>query len=110
MYIDLEIKMAFDNTLKKFDEIKQQWGGLFIGNGASRAISGSFAYSSLYDTASSSTIAHPICVHEKQIFDSLKTKNFEQVLSALALSEIVTMHSIWTYSSYGIPMKASVLH
>lgn len=81
--------MAFDNSLAAFPDIKQQWNGILVGNGASRAVADSFAYSSLYDTASGTGIAHPLQAHEQSIFAALKTKNFEQVLSALGISTMV---------------------
>jgi hypothetical protein len=81
--------MSFDNTLLTFDEIGQPWSGILIGNGASRAVSPGFAYSSLYEKACSADISHPIAPHEQTIFDALDTRNFEQVLSAFTITRII---------------------
>lgn len=81
--------MPYDDSLTSFQDIEQPWGSILVGNGASRAISASFAYDSLYDTACSSAISNPLAAHEQQIFDALETKNFEQVLSALTTAILV---------------------
>lgn len=81
--------MAFDDTLLKFTEIKQEWSGIVVGNGASRAVADSFAYTSLYDKACSTDIEHPLEPQDQAIFEALKTRNFEQVLSALSTAKLV---------------------
>jgi hypothetical protein len=91
--------VAFDDTLLEFSEIDQQWSGILVGNGASRAVADSFAYTSLYDKASSNTITHPLIQNERNIFHALDTRNFEQVLSALSTAKIVN-------TAFGQPITA----
>jgi hypothetical protein len=57
--------MVFDDTLVQFADINQQWSGILVGNGASRAVADSFAYTSLYDKACSDDIAHPLVQNEQ---------------------------------------------
>jgi hypothetical protein len=49
--------MPFESNLPAFTAIDQQWSAIIIGNGASRAVSDSFAYTSLYAKACSNEIA-----------------------------------------------------
>jgi hypothetical protein len=81
--------MVFDDTLVQFADINQQWSGILVGNGASRAVADSFAYTSLYDKACSDDIAHPLVQNEQNLFLALGTRNFEQVLSALSTAKLV---------------------
>lgn len=60
-----------------------------IGNGASRAVWDRFKYPSLYETAKSTELDHPLLSEDQHIFEELDTTNFEQVLDALATSEMV---------------------
>src|SRR5580704_19377376 len=78
-----------DEVLASFQDIDRQWSAILIGNGASRAISDKFAYHSLYETAVSDQVQHPLAGHEQGIFDVFQTRNFEQVLSALDTANIV---------------------
>jgi hypothetical protein len=83
------VAVAFDDSLIKFDELDKPWSGILVGNGASRVVADTFAYASLYQTASSNNVSHPLEAHEIGIFDALQTRNFEQVLSALATTKLV---------------------
>lgn len=56
--------------------------GLLIGNGASLAVWDRFSYKSLYDQA-------PLTSADKAVFIAADTQNFELVLDALRISEIV---------------------
>lgn len=80
----------FDDGLVAFDDIKQAWSGIIVGNGASRAIADTFAYASLYEQACSTKITNPLAAHEQGIFEALGTRNFEQVLSALGTTRLVS--------------------
>lgn len=75
--------------LVQFEEIDKEWSGILIGNGASRSIADSFAYTSLYDKACSEEIDYPLTTNDQEIFRALRTKNFEQVLSSLATAKMV---------------------
>lgn len=66
-----------------------EWNGILVGNGASRTVWDKFKYQSLYETAQTPNIEHYLTLDDKRIFDQLGTENFEQVLAALATSEIV---------------------
>jgi hypothetical protein len=81
-----------ENELLDYDEIRQPWTGILVGNGASRAISSSFAYSSLYEVACSSHLEHALTDKEQAFFDLLQTRNFEQALSTLATARFVNKH------------------
>ena len=59
--------------------------GLLLGNGFSQAVWKKFGYSSIYEAACSSNyVEHPLTIEDQQLFDSMKTTNFESVLSRLA--------------------------
>jgi hypothetical protein len=75
--------MPVDETLMSFTEIDGPWTGILLGNGASRAVSPGFAYSSIFNIAQSQSVANPLHVHEINLFTQLSTTNFERVLSAL---------------------------
>lgn len=92
--------MDLDDSLPAFSEIDQQWSAILIGNGASRAISTTFDYKSLYDMACSGSVAHPIIDPEKAVFDALTTRNFEQVLAAL--SNAVMINGVYNLDSRNI--------
>jgi len=92
--------VAFDDSLPAFSDIDQQWSAILIGNGASRAISATFAYRSLYDMACSRSVAHPIVSPEREVFDTLDTRNFEQVLAAL--SNAIMIDGVYNLDSHDI--------
>jgi len=69
------------DELEDFEAIDVDWSGILIGNGTSLAISNCFEYRSLFEQAK--TTDTPINQSDISIFEHLKTKNFEQVLSAL---------------------------
>src|SRR5687767_6517013 len=68
---------------------KETWSGIVIGNGASRAVWPAFGYASLYQTASSKKLDHPLEDEDRAVFDALGTTNFEEVLAALATTNRV---------------------
>jgi hypothetical protein len=71
------------DDLLDWSSIEHRYGsGLLLGNGASLAVSSEFSYSSLFDTANLSR-------RDTKLFDALATTNFEQVLSALRIGQIV---------------------
>ncbi len=55
---------------------------LLIGNGASRAVSARFSYDSLFDAA-------PLSPEDKAIFDSLRTRDFEEVLDHIRVARLI---------------------
>lgn len=79
-----------DATLETWTELKSEFadGSLLLGNGSSRAIWADFEYSSLYEQAHEE-IEHPLESEDETLFSSLQTTNFEAVLSALRMAEIV---------------------
>ena len=86
----------FDDALLNFSEIDKDWNGIIVGNGASRAVADSFAYTSLYDKACSDGIQDPLTVSDQNVFGALGTRNFEQVLSALSTGQLVN-------GAFGLP-------
>jgi hypothetical protein len=80
-----------DERLLSWDAIRSEWDwkGILVGNGASRAVWDKFKYDSLYDTAVSDNVEHPLTLEDKHLFTEIDTRNFEQVLAALATSEMV---------------------
>lgn len=58
------------------------FGGLLVGNGASRAVWDDFGYDSLFENART-VEEKPLTPSELSVFDALQTRSFEQVLSAL---------------------------
>lgn len=51
-----------DERLLSWDAIHSEWDwkGILVGNGASRAVCDKFKYDSLYDTAVSNNVEHPL--------------------------------------------------
>lgn len=82
---------CMDVELKQWDSIKgrNNWMGLLVGNGASRAVRDSFWYDSLDDKANSNAIKDPLSQEDTMIFESMDTKDFERVLAALWATEVV---------------------
>jgi Domain of unknown function (DUF4917) len=64
----------------------EDWDGILVGNGASRALADSFAYSSLLDVAQEAGLLDDISARLFEFFD---TTNFEQVLEALRAATLV---------------------
>ena len=62
---------------------------MLLGNGASRAISNDFRYSSLYYNAESKDREYPLLPEDKAIFESMMTTDFERALAALWTTEVV---------------------
>jgi hypothetical protein len=81
--------MPFDDDLESFTALTEPWSGILIGNGASQVVSQRFRYASLFDRAASTAVAHALTDPDKQIFNQLGTKNFEQVLWGLRTARIV---------------------
>lgn len=80
--------MAIDANLPAWSDIEgqQEWSGLLVGNGASRAVWDRFAYDSLYKKAMSGDVAHPLGQADQAIFQALGTENFEAIMAGLKLS------------------------
>lgn len=81
-----------DGTLYSWGDINNedfQWKSILIGNGASLNVWGNFAYGSIYDHAVSATSASPLTNSDINLFNSLGTRNFEQVLSSLNTAKII---------------------
>ncbi len=75
-----------DAQLVSWLKIKSEFegGGILLGNGFSCAVWNNFAYSSLYEKAcSGKEIEHPLSEEDIQLFESMKTKNFERILYML---------------------------
>jgi uncharacterized protein DUF4917 len=79
-----------DAELEHWNSIEERnnWTGLLVGNGASRAIWNGFSYDSLYDKARSN-ITHPLSQADTTIFESMKSTDFERILAALWTTEVV---------------------
>jgi hypothetical protein len=60
-----------------------RWSGLLLGNGASRAVSDSFSYESLFEVAQSPEREHAIGDAAGAVFAQLQTVNFEYVMHSL---------------------------
>lgn len=83
--------MKLDGRLEDWAVLRPefQWNGILIGNGSSRAVWDEFGYSSLFDTAKSKEIKHPLDVGDVALFDEFNTTNFEQILEALSTTRRV---------------------
>lgn len=64
-------------------------GAVLLGNGVSQVISPQFGYGSLYGTARSPAIAHPLDAADEQLFTDLGTDDFEEVLEAMRTASTV---------------------
>ena len=58
------------------------FGGLLVGNGASRAVWDDFGYDSLFENART-VEEKPLSQSELSVFEAMQTRSFEQVLGAL---------------------------
>jgi hypothetical protein len=75
--------MALTGRLRKWSAVDDgSWASLLLGNGSSIAVSPGFAFGSLLDQAHLSRSDH-------RLFRTLGTSNFESVLSAIHLAEII---------------------
>lgn len=83
---------GLDNDLPDWNELSTEddWSGIVVGNGFSQNIWHGFSYDSLFETASQDNGAHLVAA-DVLLFDHLKTRNFEVVLSALATSKAVAL-------------------
>jgi Domain of unknown function (DUF4917) len=61
---------------------QRRWPVLLLGNGASCAISKRFGYDSLYEVG-------PLTADDKELFDALGTRNFEEVLNYLRTAQLI---------------------
>jgi hypothetical protein len=64
------------------------FGGLLVGNGASRAVWDDFGYDSLFENART-VEEKPLSQSELSVFDAMQTRSFEQVLGALKITSRV---------------------
>jgi len=72
-------------------ESKFNKGGILLGNGFSCAVWDKFGYSSLYEKACSEDgeVQNPLSSEDKQLFNSMNTRNFERILSILSSTSAV---------------------
>ena len=77
---------------------KYDWSSILIGNGFSQNIWKKFGYESLYNDAFHTSGAH-FSRKDIALFEGLKTKNFETVLSAISISMVVakSLEEKWDY-------------
>lgn len=82
---------VMSHKLHSWEDIQEQYegAGLLIGNGASRSVWDRFAYDSLYEVALAPDLARHLSPVDQAIFDSLDTRNFEVVLSALRSARVI---------------------
>ena len=80
-----------DDELSSWDKIKEEcdWSGLLLGNGFSQNIWSKFGYQSLFQTAAAVAGAH-LDASDIKLFERLRTKNFELVLSALSTTKLIS--------------------
>ena len=81
-----------DSTLSSWQAVaeQQEWSGLLVGNGASRAVWEQFEYGSLLEVAKIPELDEGSLKPESlRVFESLCTFNFEAVLRALATTSTV---------------------
>ncbi|HWW66341.1 MAG TPA: DUF4917 family protein [Solirubrobacterales bacterium] len=63
---------------------RNDWSGLLLGNGLSRHVWGNFGYPSLFDKARQDDVPGSLTGADRNLFETLDTKNFERVLADLA--------------------------
>lgn len=82
--------MGNEDRLLSWTEVEPRlrWdkAGILLGNGASMAISPIFGYSSLYADACDPEHADNLRDHERRVFETFETSNFEEVLYNLAVA------------------------
>lgn len=69
-------------------ESRYKWSGILLGNGGSRAVWEEFKYPSLYARARTA-VSNPLTADDVEVFEALATRNFEEVLESLRVSQIV---------------------
>jgi hypothetical protein len=85
------VSPTVDASLEDWAEIEDHgWSGLLLGNGASLAVWAGFRYASLYDTSLEQVDG--LSDEDSALFEAFDTENFEAVLSALGVAEIVCRH------------------
>jgi hypothetical protein len=83
--------MPIDASLMDWEKelAHEDWAGILIGNGSSQAVWERFGYHSLYQMARSDDGDRTLCAKDVQLFEAMKTENFERVLSALATTRSI---------------------
>lgn len=81
-----------DASLENWSELREEceFTGLLIGNGASRVVWSKFAYESLFDLAKGGQGQIHLTDEDVALFETLATRNFERVLSALRTAIVVS--------------------
>ena len=89
--------------LATWEEVRRgnEFTGLLVGNGASRAVWAGFGYDSLFEVAQNVNTTCRLTSADVALFDALETQNFEHVLAGLATARHVT-------NALGIAMPALV--
>ncbi|MGH8388431.1 MAG: DUF4917 family protein [Pseudomonas sp.] len=77
-FLDVDAQLEDWNVLRT----SAAFGGLLVGNGASRAVWDDFGYESLFENART-VEEKPLSPSELSVFDAMQTRSFEQVLGAL---------------------------
>jgi len=77
-FLDVDATLEDWNALRAANDFQ----GLLVGNGASRAVWDDFGYDSLFENART-VEEKPLSPSELAVFDALQTRSFEQVLGAL---------------------------
>jgi hypothetical protein len=80
-----------DSKLEEWTTLATEisFNGILLGNGASRAVSGKFNYTSLYEKACNLDEGNRLTDADIRLFDHFKTHNFETILSSLAIANVV---------------------
>lgn len=81
-----------DGVLYNWNDINNEdfrWKSILIGNGASINVWEKFNYRSIYAQASSSGSGSPLGIKDTNLFNTLDTHNFEQILSSLKTASII---------------------
>jgi hypothetical protein len=76
-----------DGSLAPWGEVtaeRDDWAGLLLGNGLSRHVWGDFGYPRLFDKARRNDGPGSLTSFDLDLFEVLKTQNFERVLAELA--------------------------
>jgi len=87
----LTAETKLDDDLFDWNSMKDtyDWKGILIGNGSSIAIWNQFNYSSIFSKSTTSEIEHPLLEKDQNLFNALRTTNFEQVLSSLSTAKTI---------------------
>lgn len=81
-----------DGSLRDWDDLKDEtygWNGILLGNGASIAVWDNFNYPSIFIQAIQDHAQHYLTTSDRTLFATLRTQNFEQVLSSLKTASII---------------------